>query len=123
LGKEVRETSWEKLTEEQESLLKKEIKLKEELTVGRKGYHALNLELDSSNLCQRRKRIWISLSTASYCCWLRTRLRMNPYTPKPLGNGKFDIFLEGECIKRNFDPEKEFIKASLKIKVRIQRRI
>ena len=49
--------------------------------------------------------------------------RMNPYTLKPLGNGRFDIFLEGECIKRNFDPEKEFIKASLKIKVRIQRRI
>ena len=40
--------------------------------------------------------------------------RMNPYTPKPLGNGKFDIFLEGECIRRNYDPRKEFIKASLK---------
>ena len=41
--------------------------------------------------------------------------RMNPYTPKPLGNGKFDIFLEGECIRRNYDPRKEFIKASLKL--------
>jgi len=27
--------------------------------------------------------------------------RMNPYTPKPLGNGRFDIFLEGKCIERN----------------------
>ena len=41
--------------------------------------------------------------------------RMNPYTLKPLGNGKFDIFLEGECIRRNYDPRKEFIKASLKL--------
>ena len=40
--------------------------------------------------------------------------RTNPYTLKPLGNGKFDIFLEGECIRRNYDPRKEFIKASLK---------
>jgi len=41
--------------------------------------------------------------------------RMNPYTPKPLGNGKFDIFLKGECIRRNYDPRKEFIKAALKL--------
>ena len=27
--------------------------------------------------------------------------RMNPYTPKPLSNGRFDIFLEGKCIERN----------------------
>jgi len=40
--------------------------------------------------------------------------RMNPYTIKPLGNGKFDIFLEGECIKRNFDPKKDFIIEILK---------
>lgn len=32
--------------------------------------------------------------------------RMNPCTLKPLGDGKFDIFLEGECIKRNYDPKK-----------------
>ena len=25
--------------------------------------------------------------------------RMNPCTLKPLGDGKFDIFLEGECIR------------------------
>ena len=40
--------------------------------------------------------------------------RMNPFTLKPLGDGKFDIFLEGVCIKRNYDPTKDFIKASLK---------
>jgi len=40
--------------------------------------------------------------------------RMNPYTIKPLGNGKFDIFLEGERIKRNFDPKKDFIMEILK---------
>ncbi len=40
--------------------------------------------------------------------------RMNPFTPKPLGNGKFDIFLEGECIKRNYDVKKDFIIKTLK---------
>ncbi len=40
--------------------------------------------------------------------------RMNPYTPKSLGNGKFDIFLEGECIRKNYNIKKGFIKASLK---------
>ncbi|RLI17861.1 cobalamin biosynthesis protein CobQ [Candidatus Bathyarchaeota archaeon] len=39
--------------------------------------------------------------------------RMNPFTPKPLGNGKFDIFLEGKCIKKNYDPGKYFIKRTL----------
>ena len=40
--------------------------------------------------------------------------RMNPYTPKPLGNGKFDIFLEGRCIRENYNPEKDFIVGTLK---------
>ena len=40
--------------------------------------------------------------------------RMNPYTPKPLGNGRFDIFLEGKCIERSFDLERGFIKSALR---------
>lgn len=40
--------------------------------------------------------------------------RMNPCTPKPLGDGKFDIFLDGECVEKNYDPGKDFIKETLK---------
>ncbi len=40
--------------------------------------------------------------------------RMNPFTLKPLGNGRFDLFLEGKCIERGYDPRKDFILSSLK---------
>ena len=38
--------------------------------------------------------------------------RMNPCTMKSLGNGKFDIFLNGECIRKNYDFGKEFLKGA-----------
>lgn len=40
--------------------------------------------------------------------------RMNPCTVKPLGDGRFNILLEGECILKDFDPQKKLIKATLK---------
>ncbi len=40
--------------------------------------------------------------------------RMNPCTIKPLGNGRFDIFLEGRCMKRDYNPKKDFMKVILK---------
>ena len=40
--------------------------------------------------------------------------RTNPFTIKPKGNGLFDLFLEGECIEKNYSPQKSFIKEVLK---------
>jgi len=48
--------------------------------------------------------------------------RMNPYTPKPLGNGRFDIFLEGKCIERNLDLERGFIRSALRRALRFKGR-
>jgi len=47
--------------------------------------------------------------------------RMNPCTVKPLGGSKFDIFLEGECVRKNYDPEKEFVKGTLMKMVGLKR--
>lgn len=40
--------------------------------------------------------------------------RMNPWPVKPVGNLEFDIFLEGKCVARNYNLEKEVIKGALK---------
>ena len=40
--------------------------------------------------------------------------RMNPFCIKPIGNGFFDLFLEGERIEKNYNPKREFIKEILK---------
>ncbi len=40
--------------------------------------------------------------------------KMNPCTVKPLGDGKFDIFLEGECVRKNYNPKTQFLKAIFK---------
>jgi len=46
--------------------------------------------------------------------------RMNPLTPKPLGNGRFDIFLKGECVEKDYDPRRDFIKMTFKQLVGLQ---
>lgn len=38
--------------------------------------------------------------------------RMNPCTMKSLGHGKFDIFLNGERVRKNYDLGKEFLKGA-----------
>jgi len=38
--------------------------------------------------------------------------RMNPCTLKPLGDGKFDIFLEGQRIRNDYDPEKALLRGA-----------
>lgn len=40
--------------------------------------------------------------------------RMNPCTLKPQGNGKFDIILEGQCIRKDYKLEKELLKGALR---------
>jgi len=35
--------------------------------------------------------------------------RMNPFTPKPLGDGKFNIILEGSYIRKRYDLRKDFL--------------
>jgi len=48
------------------------------------------------------------------CCRKEPDYRMNPYTIKPLGNLKFDIILEGRCLKKNYCPQFDFMKDVIK---------
>ena len=72
------------------------------------------LNLTPVTYVQNGKEFGYSQALQAIAAGQKPDYRMNPYTPKPLGNGKFDIFLEGECIRKNYDPRKWFIKASLK---------
>ena len=49
--------------------------------------------------------------------------RMNPLCIKPIGNGFFDLFLEGECVRKNYNPERDFVKEILKEMVGFKREI
>jgi len=72
------------------------------------------LNLTSVTYIKDRKEFGYAQALQAISAGVEPDYRMNPYTLKPLGDGKFDIFLEGECVKRNYDLKKDFIKASLK---------
>ena len=75
-------------------------------------FKTINITANTYN--KEGKEFGYSQALQSVAARQKPDYRTNPCTIKPLCNGNFDIFLDGECVQGNFNPSKHILKEIFK---------